>query len=137
MVKLKSLLSEGLLDSVVLGNVIYANAKKTTKLGGKISMSIKSNRKTTAHIHASVYYDPDSNAFPKITFFDKEKYPNLQMVNFDIDWDNNANYWKVNHFDNRYPEAIKATNTTELKSGKKYTDKEMAFILTNFFNSIK
>jgi hypothetical protein len=129
-------LNEGLLDSITLGHVIYGNAKKTTKLGGKIIMSIKSNRTTTAHVSVAVYYDPDSKTFPRVQFFDKETYPNLGMANFDMEWNNKKDSWKVNHFNNKFPEAVKASNLEELEAGKTYTDKEMADILTKFFNTV-
>lgn len=128
-------LNEDLHSSKVLGEVIYNNAKKTSKLGGKVAMSIKSNRTTTANITSSYYYDPDSKTVPGVSFFDKETYPHLEMVYFEATYNNNKNTWKVKA-DDRFPKTLKELGLEDLKSGT-YTDEEFADILKKYFDAVK
>lgn len=137
MIKLTDLIKEisnppdNLYKSQVLARSIHDNVKKLQKMGGRIGMSVKSNKKTTATIIYRTLIDPKTKKYLLGSFDDN---PKALLTYFVATFNNNKNYWKVEI----EPEEIKAFKKigVDIHAGK-YSDNELAQVFDTIFKNYK
>lgn len=124
----KKILTEDLHSSQVIAHSIYNNIDKLSKRGGKIGMSIKSNKTTTAQIIFRTLLDPKTNKFLKGNF---DEHPNADLLYFVAVFNNKNDTWKVSDIEGNFKKI-----GVDLKDGK-YSDEDLAKIFNNIFKAYK